>query len=256
MLSLVLLASMLATQGPTGPTVKYKFESKQSTAMDLSSMGQGSQTIEMSSTSYVAVTLSDSAGGRIARLVFDSATVDAGPLAGMLPDSLLKMKPGTITRLFLDHGKVTPLDGVEHLGMAGAQLIPLFQMLFPRIPPGTKVGSSWADTTKADTTMTLPDSVAAGAGMSVGSKTITAWTVSSMDGDAFVMDAVTSGSTTMNMMGNDVQGTTNGKQRVTIGKDGIARAGTMSSKSAMAMAMAGNTIQMDITSTGALTKLP
>lgn len=257
-LSLVLLTSLLATQGPTGPAVKYKFETKATTAIDLSAMGQGSQTVDMGSVSYFAITMSDSAGGRIARVVFDSVKVDAGALRGVLPDSLLKVKPGTVARLFIHHGQAMPLDGIEGLGMAGAQVLPAFQMLFPQVAANSVVGTSWADTAKADTAIATPDSIKAIAGddIRIGSKSVTTWRVAAMDGEAWVLDAVTAGTSTMNMMGNEVQATTTGKQHVTIGKDGVARSGTMESKAAMAMAMGANTVQIDVTTTGALTKLP
>ncbi len=211
MFSLVLLASMLAPQGPTGPTLHYKFESKATTSVDLSAMGQGTQSMDMGSAIWFAVTMSDSAGGRIARVVIDSGKVDAGQLAAMLPDSMLRVKPGAVMRLFVLNGKVTPLGGIENVGMAGAQLLPGLQMMFPSFPVSrAKVGATWADTVKADTSMTMPDSSATpGAGMSLGSKSITVWTVTADQGDAYLLDAVVSGTTTMNMMGNEVQGTTN-----------------------------------------------
>ncbi len=55
LLPALLLASLLSRPGPAGPTVKYRFESKIVTAVDLSAMGQGNQNAETSAVNAAKV---------------------------------------------------------------------------------------------------------------------------------------------------------------------------------------------------------
>ncbi|HLB55594.1 MAG TPA: hypothetical protein VJK71_10870, partial [Gemmatimonadales bacterium] len=52
--------------------MKYRIDSQTETVIDLSVFGQPSQEFQIGSTSWVSLTLSDTAGGRIVHLVVDS----------------------------------------------------------------------------------------------------------------------------------------------------------------------------------------
>ncbi|MEO5799595.1 MAG: hypothetical protein ABIZ70_06740 [Gemmatimonadales bacterium] len=247
----LLALSLLAGVGPAGPPVKYKFTSKNVTSADLSAMGQGKQDITMSVTAFLAVTMSDTTGGQIAHVLIDSLQLDAGQMGAMLPDSMLQTKPGTFFHLYIVNGKIK--DGLtpSQMSMGAAQTLPGIQMLFPGIKADRPVGASWVDTVAVDSTASV-----AGTDLHIANKTMTTWTVTSQNGDNIVLDATTTGTTTMNLMGNDVQATTSGKQHLVAAKQGPMREGTSETKAEMSMAMAGSSIPMTTTVTAALTRMP
>ena len=253
MLATLLLAALLGGQGPVGPPVKYKFETKSTTTVDLSAMGQGNQTVETSAVAFFAVTMSDTTGGQLAHVVIDSMHFDGGQMMAMLPDSLLQLKPGTFFHLYLVNGKLPNAVTPSHASLVAAQAVPGVNMLFPGTRGDRPVGAVWVDTVKIDSIVQVE---AAGSEAHMGSTTITTWTVTARDGNQQILDATSTGSTTMNVMGNEAQGTTSGKTHLVMSPLGVVRAGTGETKTEMAMAMAGVTAQLSVVTTGTLTLLP
>jgi len=253
MLSTFLLVSLMAGPHPAGPPLKYKFETKSITTVDLSAMGQANQTVETSAVAFFAVTLSDTTGGQLAHVVIDSLHFDGGAMMAMLPDSLLQLKPGTFFHLYLVDGKVRSGLTPSSTSLMAVQALPGVQMLFSGVRPNRPVGTTWVDTSVVDTTMKV-ETGAADARM--GSKTYTSWAVTARDGDTLILDATSKGTTTMNMMGNDMQGTTTGKQHLVVSTLGMTRDGTGETKTEMAMAIGGTTAQLTVVATSILTRLP
>ncbi|MES2304694.1 MAG: hypothetical protein V4558_04275 [Gemmatimonadota bacterium] len=247
----LLALSLLAGVGPGGPPIKYKFTSKNVTSADLSAMGQGKQDIAMSVTAFFAVTMTDTTGGQIAHVLIDSLQLDAGQMGAMLPDSMLQTKAGTFFHLYIVDGRIKGGMTPSQMSMGAAQAIPGVQMLFSGIKADRAVGSSWVDTLVVDSTASV-----AGTDMHIANKTLTTWTVTARDGDNVVLDATTTGTTTMNLMGNDVQATTSGKQHLVATRQGPPREGTSETKAEMAMAMGGTSIPMTTTVSATLTRLP
>lgn len=253
MLSALLFASLLAGPHPAGPPLKYKFETKSTTTVDLSAMGQGNQTVETSAVAFFAVTMSDTTGGQLAHVVIDSMHFDGGEMMAMLPDSLLQLKPGTFFHLYLVDGKLRGAATPSNTSLVAAQAVPGIMMLFPGTKGDRPVGAVWVDTVKIDSTVKVE---AAGAEAHMGSTTITTWTVTAREGTQQTLDATSKGTTTMNVMGNDAQGTTSGKTHLVMSTLGVIRDGTGETKTEMAMAIAGVTAQLSVVAKNSLTLLP
>ena len=253
MLSAILLASLLAGPHPAGPPLKYKFETKSTTTVDLSAMGQGNQTVETSAVAFFAVTISDTTGGQLAHVVIDSLHFDGGAMMAMLPDSLLQLKPGTYFHVYLVDGKVRNGMTPSSTSLVAAQAVPGIQLLFPGLKLDRPVGSTWVDTVVIDSTVKVETSAAE---VHMGSKTYTAWTMTARDGDKLTFDATSKGTTTMNLMGNDMQGNTTGKSHLVLSSLGMIREGTGETKTDMAMELGGSTAQLTVVVTGTLTRLP
>lgn len=247
LLPALLLASLLSGPGPVGPTVKYRFESKNVTAVDLSAMGQGNQNAETSAVVYLAVTMSDTVGGQLAHVLIDSMNFDAGPMAGMLPDSLLKFKPGTFFHLYVVNGKIKGDVIPSSMNLASAQATQGVAMLFPGIGHNRSVRNSWVDTLARDSTIN---------GAKVATKSYTRWSVTGKEGDSLLLDATSTGTMAMNVMGQDVLATTAGTQHLVVPAAGTVREGSSETKMQMGMTMAGNTVQMSVVQTSKLTRLP
>src|SRR5215470_16083782 len=65
-----------APGSPAPSTTKYKLETKVETIIDLTSMGQGTQTQNVSQVALITVALTDSAGGKTMHVVIDSLASD------------------------------------------------------------------------------------------------------------------------------------------------------------------------------------
>src|SRR5829696_6980060 len=136
-------------------TVKYRIDQSVTQEMDATAAGGAKQRIAFSTSSFVTVTLSDSAGGKALRLVVDSIRGDS---ATPIPAAVLDSARGVEFRGFLEKsGKPT---GFKPSGNASTatQIQGLLSDFFPWTRAGLRVGDSWADTT-AKTTGTGADSV-------------------------------------------------------------------------------------------------
>ncbi|HEY3012130.1 MAG TPA: hypothetical protein VGJ36_05235, partial [Gemmatimonadales bacterium] len=123
--------------------------------IDATAAGGAKQKIAFSTTSFVTVTLADSAGGKVMRVVVDSMRGDS---ATPIPPAILDSARGAEFHGFLHKsGKPT---GLEPTGGASAatQIQGLLSDFFPWTKAGLKVGDSWSDTT-AKTNGTGADSV-------------------------------------------------------------------------------------------------
>ena len=88
MLSLLLALHLLPGPVPTPDTTRYLIVTKVSSLVDLSAVGQAVTTITMTTSAYVTVALSDTAGGRLAHVVVDSSTFDAGQYTDQMPAAM------------------------------------------------------------------------------------------------------------------------------------------------------------------------
>jgi hypothetical protein len=139
--------------GPS--TTKYRIDQSLSQEIDATAAGGAKQRIAFSTTSFVTVTLADSAGGKAIRVVVDSMRGDS---ATPIPPAVLDSARGAEFRGFVERsGKPT---GLEPVGSATAatQIQGLLSDFFPWTKAGLKIGDSWSDTT-AKTNGTGSDSV-------------------------------------------------------------------------------------------------
>jgi hypothetical protein len=136
-------------------TTRYRIEQTLSQEMDATAAGGPKQSISFSTTSFVTVTLADSAGGKVMRVVVDSIRGDS---ATPIPPAVLDSARGSEFHGFVQKsGKPTGLEPVSGAS-AAAQIQGLLSDFYPWTRSGLKVGDSWSDTT-AKTNGTGSDSV-------------------------------------------------------------------------------------------------
>jgi hypothetical protein len=137
------------------PATKYRIDQSLSQEIDATAAGGAKQKISFSTSSFVTVTLVDSAGGKVIRVVVDSLRGDS---ATPIPPAVMDSAKGAVFHGFLEKsGKPTGLEPVTG-APAAAQIQGLLSDFFPWTKAGLKVGDSWADTT-AKTNGTGADSV-------------------------------------------------------------------------------------------------
>jgi len=125
-------------------TTKYRIEQSLSQEIDATPAGGARQKIAFNSTSFVTVTLRDSAGGKSMRVVVDSIRGDS---AMPIPRPVLDSARGAVFSGSVDRSGrpsgLKPTGGTP----AAAQIQGLLSDFFPWARAGLKVGETWADTT-------------------------------------------------------------------------------------------------------------
>ena len=135
----VLPASDLA---PT--TTKYRIDQSLTQDVDATAAGGAKQSISFNTSSFITVTLVDSAGGHAMRVVVDSVRGDS---ATPIPAAVLDSARGAEFHGFVEKsGKPLGLEPTTGTS-AATQIQGLLSDFFPWIRSGVKVGDSWADTT-------------------------------------------------------------------------------------------------------------
>lgn len=129
---------------PPPTTVKYRVDQSLTQEVDGSAEGQGKQSLSFTASSFVTVTLNDSAGGRTMRVVIDSVKGDS---ATPIPPAVMDSARGGEFRAYLSRsGKPSPLTPTG-TSPAAAQVQGLLADFFPWVRAGLKVGEAWTDTT-------------------------------------------------------------------------------------------------------------
>ncbi len=147
--SLVLVPFVPLATPPATSTVKYRFDLKSETTVDLSVVGAPTQVTNLSLSAWVAMTLSDSAGGKVIHVIVDSLMSET-TIPQITPATLDSAKGGMI------HGFLDPTGHVKNLTATprGNPLLASVQgvvnALFPRVKAGTKPGDRWIDTTEVN----------------------------------------------------------------------------------------------------------
>jgi hypothetical protein len=125
-------------------TAKYRVDQSLTQEVDASAEGQGKQSLRFTTSAFVTVTLTDSAGGRTMRVVLDSVR---GDTATPIPAAVLDSARGGEFRAFVTRaGKPSPLTPTGS-STAAAQVQGLLADFFPWVRAGLKVGDAWVDTT-------------------------------------------------------------------------------------------------------------
>jgi hypothetical protein len=136
-------------------TTKYRIDQSLTQEVDATVAGAGKQSLSFTTSSFITVSLADSAGGKIMRLTVDSMRGDS---ATPIPPAVLDSARGAVFRGFIERsGKLSGLTAPSGNSAAG-QVQGLLSEFFPWIKTGVKVGDSWSDTT-AKVNAVGPDSV-------------------------------------------------------------------------------------------------
>jgi hypothetical protein len=125
-------------------TTKYRIDQSLSQEIDATAAGGAKQSISFSTSSFITVTLADSAGGKVMTVRVDSLRGDS---ATPIPPAVFDSARGAEFRGFVERsGKPLGLEPVTGTS-AAAQIQGLLSDFFPWIRTGLKVGDSWTDTT-------------------------------------------------------------------------------------------------------------
>ena len=125
-------------------TAKYRVDQSLTQEVDATSAGQGKQTLKFSTSTFVTVTLNDSAGGRTMRVMIDSLKGDS---TAPIPPAVMDSARGGEFRAFVSKaGKPSPLTPTG-TSAAAAQVQGLLADFYPWVRAGLKVGDAWTDTT-------------------------------------------------------------------------------------------------------------
>jgi hypothetical protein len=124
-------------------TVKYRVDQSLTQEVEPAAGSTEKQVLRFSTTTFVTVTLNDSAGGRTMRVVIDSMKGDS---TTPIPAAVMDSARGGEFRAFVNRsGKPSPLTPTGS-SPAAAQVQGLLADFFPWVRPGLKVGEAWADT--------------------------------------------------------------------------------------------------------------
>ena len=147
------LGLMAATTAPT--TTRYRIDQSLTQEVDATAAGQGKQSLTFTMTSFVTVTLTDSAGGKAMRVVVDSMRGDS---AAPIPPTVLDSARGAVFQGFVTReGRPTRLESAGTNPNA-AQIQGLVSDFYPWARAGIKTGDAWTDTSSV-TTGEAPDTV-------------------------------------------------------------------------------------------------
>lgn len=138
---------VLPSTPPAATTIRYRFDLKSEQTVDLSVVGQPTQVTNLGLNAWVAMTLTDSAGGKVVHVIVDSLKVET-TIPTITSATIDSAKGGMI------HGFVDPTGHIKNVTAkpGGNPLLATVQgvvnALFPRVKAGTKTGDQWVDTTE------------------------------------------------------------------------------------------------------------
>ncbi|HJP55695.1 MAG TPA: hypothetical protein VJ847_01575 [Gemmatimonadales bacterium] len=228
-LTFAALASGVFTIGAQTPpaATHYRIQQVTDQEVDLTAAGQGKQQKHSASSLFVSLTLTDSAAGRVAHFVVDSAVGDSttAPESKAVLDSLR----GQAFHAYLEKGKVSSIKALRE-GQPTSTASALILALTPRVQRDTKVGAAWTDTT--DVTNDIPNG-----NMTI--RTVTNWKASgneTREGTrALKVDAASSSAMTGEQAGAKLEGTGTATATYYIAADGRLVSGSSSSNSTLAI---------------------
>lgn len=152
-LGAVALALPAARTAPV--TTRYRIDQSLTQEVDATAAGQGTQSLTFSTSSFVTVTLTDSAGGKALRVVVDSMRGDS---AAPIPAEVLDSARGAVFQGFVTReGRPTRLEAAG-ANPSAAQIQGLVSDFYPWSRAGIKIGDTWSDTSTV-TTGSAPDTV-------------------------------------------------------------------------------------------------
>src|SRR3954471_22532519 len=135
---------LLPVQGRAPTPAKYRIDQALTQEIDATAAGGAKQKMAFSTSSFVTVSLADSAGGKIIRVVVDSLRGDS---AVPIPRAVLDSARGAEFHGYVEKsGKPSGLEPTK-ANPAAVQVQGLLSDFFPWIKAGMKVGDSWSDTT-------------------------------------------------------------------------------------------------------------
>lgn len=258
MIALGVMAALIAG-GPIGPDrvpqapQRFKMDFNMTQSVDLTPVGQGVMDSEVTGSAFVALTMSDTVGGKLVHLVIDSVIVNAtGMLAMQFPTEAMAAARGQFFHAYIVAGKVKgsvnpSLEGSPAMGLAA----PALSVLFVGLADGKKVGDIWTDTTRT----TPPADGSPG----LSNESVSEWTVTAINGDVIVINGTQQGTLSGEPQpGQQLTGTVTGTAEVTSTPGGPAKAAKMRSEQKMEVLIdqAPDVIRIEMTTSAELIAIP
>lgn len=142
-----LLGAIVAWRAPV--TSRFRVDQTLTQDVDATAAGKGKQSVSFSTSSFLTVTLTDTAGGKSVRIVVDSMRGDS---ATPIPAAVFDSARGSEFHAFLSAaGKLSELEGVN-VSPAAVRVQGFLADFFPWVKAGAKPGEQWADTSAKATT--------------------------------------------------------------------------------------------------------
>lgn len=142
----------LAAAAPTSVapvTARYRIDQTLTQDIDATAAGRDKQSLSFSTSSFVTLTLTDSVGGRVVRVVVDSMLGDS---TAPIPAAVFDSAKGAEYHAFLNSaGKLSELEAVN-ASPAAYRVQGFLSDFFPWVKAGVKRGEQWADTSSKATT--------------------------------------------------------------------------------------------------------
>lgn len=248
-----LMTLALITGGTTGPDkaapAKYKMDLK---VTQLLNTGDQELASEINSTAFLAVTMTDTAGGQIASIVIDSVMLSAdGMLAQQFPATLVTEATGQSVRAYIVDGKVSgkPTWSTEENPVVATIGGSAISALFVGLAPSRSVGDTWSDTTSV---------AAESAPNGVGNNQVIIWKVASANDNGLVVEGASTGSVVGSNQGAEFSGTIEGTVAVTSPVGGPAHASKLTNTQKIEVLAPGapNVITVDVQNTVSLEMIP
>ena len=180
---LAVLAALSTMQTPATPPHRYRVEVKTLNEIDQTSIGKGKVTDGLVTSAIISVTLTDTTGGQIARVMVDSMALSpTGAVAEQLrqhPNAARDARGASI-RVYVARGRIQgPPQLSDSTNPALSAILQVVPVLFTGVRSGAKVGDSWADTSHINNS--------SGARRQSG-EVVAGWKVVGAEGDALVLE--------------------------------------------------------------------
>ena len=238
-----LLLSLHTLFGPT-PLVPVHYKLVNKSTVDLGMGGMAPIALTMSA--FVSITMTDSAEGRVANVVIDSSTFDAGEMSAAIGDQMGGSPNGVTLRAYFINGKIQQQITPSTMNLKAKQLAPVIQLLLAGTRTA-KPGDAWTDSTVADTAVSAMTSKAS---------LVTLWKASSGANGTMEFDGTVTGTTTVGggqiQMDMQTSGTSHASRR----PGQLPSTATAATSGAGNMNMGGQSLTMKLSTEMSATLIP
>jgi hypothetical protein len=245
-----ILALLMFAAGPNGPEApqRFKMDVAISQVVDLTSMGQGETTSDITGVVFFTLTMSDTTDGRLAHAVIDSMTVEATGQAGMMfSQTAADALKGEFLHGYIKNGKVEGTATPSVNDNAAMNLAsPFLTAIFPGVRDGAE---SWSDTVSTNTSTDQAN---------MNSQAIVDWTVTGRSGEELVLTGKGTGTVSGEQQGNQISGEVATTFAVTSVPGGPASSAVLtSSQDLLIITMqAPEPLSVKVTTRGTVTSIP
>lgn len=246
MLSVLCVACLLWTGSPGQAQVRFRITTRTVASVDMSSVGQGTQSFTYSSSAVVTAAIRDSAGAPFARIVIDSNTFDGGEATGFLASEMTRSPVGAVFDMPLRNGRPpSPITAIPMSVQAGL-LVPGIELVLNGMQRH-QAGDHWVDTTHAAAGLT--QSAASG-------RRIISWQATTAEGGMLRLKSTWAGITVVGAGLLRMEMQVSGTSQVVGAAEGLIDHGTTSATGRAAMNLGYTSVPMLATTEISVMRLP